>query len=147
MILSGSSSNISLTILRGVHPGKAYGGDTSSDRSLTFEVRVPGVDNDAVVAHIHERRPRGIVLAREDACDLGSETADRLALGIDDEPFAAVARSLPLGKYVLITRGAEAELSPIKRTHRIAKAGSFGQVRLKQVFRSKGGLARRQTIA
>ena len=47
-----------------------------------------GVDDDDVVAGVDVRREDRLVLAAEDAGDLGGETAEDHALGVDDVPLA-----------------------------------------------------------
>ena len=44
------------------------------------------VDDDDVVAGIHMRRERGLVLAADDAGDFGREATEHHALGVYDEP-------------------------------------------------------------
>jgi hypothetical protein len=47
-----------------------------------------GVDDDHVVARVDVRGEHGLVLAAQHASDLGAETAEDHALGVDDVPSA-----------------------------------------------------------
>ena len=46
-----------------------------------------GVDDDHVVAHVHVRRERRLVLAAEDLGDVRGEAAENDALGVDQHPL------------------------------------------------------------
>src|SRR5688572_16738173 len=87
----------------------------------TLKDRVPCVDHNAVIAHVQKGRPRRIVLAGNDAGDLGRKPADRLAPGIDDEPFAAIRQPFSARKISTHNCTHLECFPPKKRTDRVSK--------------------------
>ena len=65
-----------------------------------------GVDHDHVVAGVEVRGEHRLVLAAQDAGDLGGEAAEHEALGVDDVPLAGDLAGLgAVGAHAPLPRG------------------------------------------
>ena len=56
------------------------------------DANLPGIQHDQVVAHVHVRAVVGLVLAPQAVRKLRGQTAQGLALGVDDIPVARALR-------------------------------------------------------
>ena len=86
------------------------------------DLHLRGVDHDDVVAGIHVRGERRLVLAADDARDLGRQASEHHAFGIDDEPAVLDVAGFRAVRFHETSLNKDSNASPVRNATRVSAA-------------------------